>query len=351
MSIQNTPDGGFKVRWRDGSAHRAKTFKKGEKKQAQDFEREIDRAKRLGYLPQLERSTTTVEDACIEWATAEHPNLAPRTAALYSQTYTSHIRDQLGHRLLSDLTPAGVEEWLRGLDTGPTAKRRALQLLSRVYNRAMRNGDVHANPCLLAKKPRVPKSLDPAYAPSPLEVEAVRKRLIAAKRVGDAALVSLLAYAGPRPNEAWRLTWEDVREETILLRASKTGRVRTVPILSPLRMDLDNWRAQNPEALVFPTATGKQFTKDTWDNWRNRIWSKVGKATFRPYDLRHGYVSLMLRDPDVSRMELCQWAGHTLDVQDKTYAHLVDGLTGQGPAEEAIWEAREKVNERVKERA
>jgi shikimate kinase len=50
-------------------------------------------------------------------------------------------------------------------------------------------------------------------------------------------------------------------------------------------------------------------------------------------------------------MELCQWAGHTLDVQDKTYAHLVDGLTGQGPAEEAIWEAREKVNERMKERA
>jgi len=46
---------------------------------------------------------------------------------------------------------------------------------------------------------------------SPENVEAIRTRLLALGRTRDATLVSLLAYAGLRPeSEAVTLTWEQV---------------------------------------------------------------------------------------------------------------------------------------------
>jgi integrase len=46
---------------------------------------------------------------------------------------------------------------------------------------------------------------------SPDQVEAIRERL--GQR--DATLMSVLAYAGPRPAEALKLVWQDVRERTL----------------------------------------------------------------------------------------------------------------------------------------
>ena len=61
---------------------------------------------------------------------------------------------------------------------------------------------------------------------------------------------SVLAYAGLRPGEALALTWGHMGERTVLVegavslgevKATKTGRSRSVRLLAPLR-DLAEWR-------------------------------------------------------------------------------------------------------------
>src|SRR5262245_27151354 len=55
-------------------------------------------------------------------------------------------------------------------------------------------------------------------------------------------LVSVLAYAGLRPQEALALHWSDLRHRTLLIGAPKTGRSRAVELFAPLAADLAEWR-------------------------------------------------------------------------------------------------------------
>jgi integrase len=76
--------------------------------------------------------------------------------------------------------------------------------------------------------------------------------------VRDATLVSVLAYAGLRPqSEAITLRWEQIQHRTIGVDASKTGKTRYVNLCAPLAADLKLWRERSSgKGLVFPTRRG-----------------------------------------------------------------------------------------------
>ena len=91
------------------------------------------------------------------------------------------------------------------------------------------------------KKPFYERAREP-YVFMPFEVEQIRQRLDAK----GAVLVALLAYAGPRPEEALRLLWQGIGRETIEFDGRKTrksarGGRRYTPLLVPL--------AGGPQAL------------------------------------------------------------------------------------------------------
>jgi integrase len=118
-----------------------------------------------------------------------------------------------------------------------------------------------------------------------------------------------LAYAGLRPQEALALCWGHVRDRTLLveravslgeLKDTKTRAHRTVRLLGPLQDDLQAWRRHSSEpadsALMFPSASGRPWTKVDWDNWRHRGFDRacmrIALYDSRPYDLRHSFASL-----------------------------------------------------------
>jgi hypothetical protein len=83
----------------------------------------------------------------------------------------------------------------------------------------------------------------------------------------SATLISLLAYAGPRPeSEALPLRWSSVRRRTILFRAGKRGvpYERARRLFAPLAGDLRTWRqacALPPDdAPVIPSGRGEPWT-------------------------------------------------------------------------------------------
>ncbi|MEA2139569.1 MAG: hypothetical protein QOG56_2719 [Solirubrobacteraceae bacterium] len=156
---------------------------------------------------------------------------------------------------------------------------------------------------------------DRAITPlTPETVERIRATLVDQGRVRDATLVSVLAYAGVRPQEAVALRWRNVRKNTLLieqavadgeLKGQKTNRPpRTVTLLAPLRDDLAAWRTeQQPESdevFLFPSADGQPWREYDWRNWRRRSVRPAARAAGvedpRPYDLRHSFASLLIHE-------------------------------------------------------
>jgi integrase len=189
---------------------------------------------------------------------------------------------------------------------------------------------------------------------APVAVEAMR----AAANPRDATLLSVLAYAGLRPQEALALQWGDVRVRTLLIQRAvslglekdtKTRAHRTVRLLAPLREDLLAWQLRSGRpgeaVLVFPGPEGRLWTKTTYDNWRKRAFDRVCKAAKEnatPYALRHSFASLLIHEGR-SVIYVARQLGHDARLTLTTYGHVMDELD-EAPrlaAEDAIRAARQ----------
>jgi integrase len=67
---------------------------------------------------------------------------------------------------------------------------------------------------------------------------------------------------------------------------------------------------------------GELWQKSDWSNWRKRHFyaatEAVGLGRPRPYDLRHSFVSLRIREKELSLVDLAGQLGHSphRDVED-----------------------------------
>jgi hypothetical protein len=122
-----------------------------------------------------------------------------------------------------------------------------------------------------------------------------------------------------------------------------------VRLLAPLRGDLRKWRLKSgrpdEEALVFPRFDGAPWNDEDWRNWRQRIFAPAATAAgldnFRPYDLRHSFVSLLFAEGKTV-IEVARQAGHSPTMALATYGHVIEELEGseRQPAEDVIRAAR-----------
>lgn len=343
MSLQRLKDGGWRVRWRTPEGHHpSRTFRRGNgektaKQLAEDFQDRVNYERRFGHLDNLEPTRKTVAEVTAEWAASK--TIRPKTQQLYEWLYRSQIAPTFGDTQIASIRPRDIEAWLADLDVGAPTKIKAAKLLSQIFKAAQRWEYCRSNPVAIVPKPKAPTKIA-VRPPTPTAVEAIRARL----SLSDSTLVAVLAYAGLRPQEALRLRWGDVRAKTLLIDAPKTGRSRSVRLLTPLAHDLARWAEECPDAtgLVFPSPRGKMVTDSGWANWRRRVWQKAASEGMRPYDLRHTFVSLLIRE-GLSVVEVAGQAGHSPTECLKTYAHSWDEWTGAGSAVEAIEEAREEV--------
>jgi integrase len=283
---------------------------------------------------------------------------APKTRLHYASLYDHHLRPFLGSIALRDIDPETVGRWQAdrlAAGAGPVAVRQALELLGSVLEHAFVSGRVAENPVRRVKKARLPRR-EEVHALSPTSIETMR----AALGARDAALLSVLAYAGLRPGEALGLRWGDVRERTILIQRSislgeeadtKTRQHRTVRLLAPLAADLRSWRmaAGRPDddQLVFPGKDGQPWTQPAYQSWRRRAFRRAtqaaGLAHARPYDLRHSFASLLLHEGR-SVIYVARQLGHDARLTLTRYGHVMDELedTPRVEAEEVIADARRR---------
>jgi integrase len=369
MSIEKTNGGEWRVRWRENGRNRSKVL--GRKRDAEAFDAEVRRRKRTGEIATLDAGKQTVAEFAREWWTVyAEPNLAPKTREVYVSLWDTHCLPRVGHLRLRDLTAESCQRFaadMAAAGVGPASRRKALALLGSIVQRAVEWGRIPTNPVRTVRLPaaRPAREVRPL---APATVEAMRA--VCGPR--DATLISILAYAGLRPQEALAIRWRDVGERTLTVYAAKTGRRRSVRLLAPLASDLREWRLAcgrpSADALVIPGHDGAGWTTEAYKGWsrkaargrkRNgkragnpgpfaRAAIAAGAPDATPYTLRHSFCSLLVHEGR-SVIYVARQLGHGAQLTLETYGHVIDELDDAPrlDAETAIRQAREQGGTRL----
>lgn len=253
------------VRWRENSQQRSRTFTA--RKDAREYDAVLGRLRAQGELAdELQRRRVTLADAVAHWwDTHAH---ALTSADVYAVQLDHRVLPQLGSLRVTQLTVAVVEEWIawmRARGDGDATIVKACTVLQSVLAVSVRDGVLASNPVAAARKPSQARKRTPLLI-RPDQVEIMRAHFVDRGRERDVVLLELLAYAGLRPqSEAITLTWRGVRDRSLLIRDTKRGRERSVPLIPTLAQTLSEWRrrtgAGKLTSIVAPTAAGPWSTK------------------------------------------------------------------------------------------
>lgn len=302
------------------------------RRQAEQWETKVKQLAQTGQLDQLEAGGETLAEFVTDWwddyATT---NLAHSTLETYRIMWERHLVGRIGDHRLRELRPQVIATLIADLErdgVGRPTIRKTLGLLQGVLARAVEWGRMTDNPVKSVRKPTVVRQ-HVVRVLTPREVEALRAEM--GQR--DAAIISCLAYSGPRPGELLQapLTWPDVLERTLLYRQPKTQRPpRTVRLITPLKRDLASWQlacGRPSKGAVFPDTTGSEWSRDQWKNWHRRHFLPAAKASgigiSRPYDLRHTWASLLIQEGRLTLIEIAAQMGHSVQTLLDNYAHVV----------------------------
>ena len=159
-------------------------------------------------------------------------------------------------------------------------------------------------------------------------------------RMRDAAIVSVLAYAGLRPGEVRALRWDDMRDKTLLgqrsagadgaAKSTKTRAHRPVRLLAPLAADLKAWRLASGRPAgrtpVFPRHAARRGRRRLGQLARAPVAAACSAAELAtvpwPYDLRHSFAFLLLAESRTIHYVAAQ-LGHSPALTLSTYGHVL----------------------------
>jgi integrase len=374
----------FRVRFTNAAGRRdQETFDTPE--EALDFKAQLRLMKRRGNLSELDAGQQTLEELMVDfWRLYAKRRLAEVTRRKYRGTWNKYIHPLLGPMQLRQITPMALSEFIAEMeDAGASAGtiRAALGMLQSMFARAVEWGRASINVVKQISKPSAPR-LRAIVPLTPESIERIRIAMLEldpVRGVRDAALVSVLAYTGARPEEAVALDCRHIGENTVLveqkvclgvlMRGQKTNRPpRSARLFAVVRCDVRSYQMACGvrEGLLFPFEGGP-WTASYYRNWRNRVWQpacvaagvgrievtkKPGgktKRTYRgprPYDLRHSLASLLIHEGEMSVVEIANSLGHSTETLLRVYAHVIAELSNKPKlnAEAVIAEARLKLS-------
>lgn len=136
---------------------------------------------------------------------------------------------------------------------------------------------------------------------APVAIEAMLAMLRRSGRLGDATLISTIAYGGLWPQELNRLRWRHVEEDSIKVLGPQSREVRMLPALAE---DLAQWREHGDHKegrdLVFPPRSGSERKPGEWREWVQETYrplaDEMGLAVLEPTPLRNTLIALLIQE-------------------------------------------------------
>jgi len=227
-------------------------------------------------------------------------------------------------KTLREIAVSDIERYVavRIREVAPATVNRQLAFLKRLFNVAIADGKIEANPVrgvkFFKENNRRVRYL------SRSEETALREAI--GEEEWPKVLVAL--DTGFRRKNVFGLRWTDVNFEagTITARDSKSGEDYHVPMSEDLRVVLRTLPSRLKSAWVFPSPTGLQALDA--QNFRNRTFlpalARAEIAGFRWHDLRHTFASrLVMAGVDLATVQSLM--GHKTVEMTMRYAHLSPG--------------------------
>lgn len=197
------------------------------------------------------------------------------TIASTSIYLTNHICPKWGKKWLSDVRTVDVEEWLHSLPYAPATKSKIRNIMSEVFNHAIRYEWTQRDP--ITKVRASSRRLREPDVLTPVEFAALVDELPFCVR----AMVILAGSTGLRRSELVALTWKDVDPilmQVNVIRSCVRGRFgdtkteasrKPVPLHTLVVECLDAWRKESPYPgegdFLFPSVRNEGKTPVTPD--------------------------------------------------------------------------------------
>lgn len=222
-------------------------------------------------------SRTRLSDYAFSWLSGKKNSLKFSALERYATALANHIVPALGDFYMDAIAPADVSRWRDSQDAAPRTVNSRLRILKTMFKDAVADLDLPRDPTARIKALSEPPAYtddDPNLA-SPEDVHAV---VLAAREVcpNHYPVIATIAFTGMRIGEALALRWSDIERDAGLIRiqsaqyrqivgTTKTGKVRTVPLLPEHAAILDEHRrtllrtqARGADGeWVFPSETGR----------------------------------------------------------------------------------------------
>jgi integrase len=278
----------------------------------------------------------SARDFFTNWLAGKEVGAARDTFLRYRTTVDLFL-ERLGKRAalpLSAIRSKDIESFRdsRLREVGATTVVDDLKIIRTAFNRARRQGTIHANPCEAVDFPKAE-----AQVREPFTVQEVG--LLVAEAPEEWKTVILLGfYAGLRLGDAVRLDWRSVDFEKGMLtfKAQKTGRQESLPIHPMLAAHLgriagDTGGKISPALARLDIAgrsgLSRQFLDivrkaglDTGAEEKKREGKRRRFTAKTFHSLRHGFVSTMA-NAGVSKELRMKLAGHTTEAVASKYTH------------------------------
>lgn len=275
---------------------------------------------------------------------ADRP-LKPRTRDGYHHLLERYLIPTFGPRPMTAITPAAVRHWWAGLNqTTPAVNARAYALLKAIFNTAVADEELAANPCRIKSASTAARARQ--IRPASLDELDV---LVASLPDNRRALALLCSWCALRIGEALELRRKDVdlgegvvrversvawvRGKPVVGTPKSTAGRRTVSIpphvIPALGAHLDQHVAQPKDALLFPAKDGcSHLQPSVFHDAFRKARAAAGREDLRVHDLRHTGATLAAMT-GATLAELQQRLGHSSVGAALRYQHAAKGRDAQ----------------------
>lgn len=359
--VEKLPSGRYRARYRgpDGRRYTAPTLFLAQKdargwlalRQAEIIKNTWLPPEAVAAQPSASKLKLTLAVYANQWL--EQRELKPRTREHYRKLLDDHIlASPLASLPLVSITADDVRGWHArlGENNTPTLRAHAYGLLRTIMGTAASDGKIAANPCVIkgaGTSRRVHK-----IRPASLDEIAVITREMPANQ---SAMVLLASWCALRFGELTELRRKDciittetlssgesaqsavIRVERAVVRIESGFQVTTPksdagqrdvnvpPHLIPALQDhLDRFVDDDPEALLFPAASGSHLAPATLYRQFYRARAAAGRPDLRWHDLRHSG-AVLAAATGATLAELMQRLGHSTPGAAMRYQHASQG--------------------------
>ena len=334
------------------SVYRAQVRVKGYRTESATFDRKTDAKEwanrvesemRSGrYRSESEARRRTFGEMIDRYVSDVLPTKGKGTRIVQGPQY-QRWKDELGPRLLSEVTPRVIaeardnllrEQTVRGRQRTTSTVVRYLAALSHCYSIAIKEWDwVDDNP---VRRITMPK--EPSGRTRFLSDEERVSLLNACHESQNPYLYTIVVLAlstGMRRSEIMNLRWDqvDLNREVIRLlpEDTKNATSRAVPIAGPALIELQKLsesKVRSFSNLVFPAPNaipGEERPIDIQSAWKAAL-QRAAITDFRFHDLRHSAASYLAMN-GATLAEIAEILGHKTLQMVKRYAHLTEQHT------------------------